>query len=97
MFVSQSVSASILNHYTQSLFIDASAMGWVLSQQLWRGKKESTREGQPGWHRVPVLLIFIPVHPVAHLPSVCLCWAHSHWQELPGWCLVLSFPLLQKQ
>lgn len=23
--------------------------GWVLSQQLWRGKKESTCEGQPGW------------------------------------------------
>lgn len=47
-------------------------------------------------HLVPVLLILIPVHPVAHLPSVCLCWALSHWQELPGRCSVLSFPLLQK-
>lgn len=79
------------------LFIDASDMDWVLSQQLWRGKKESTCEGQPGWHIVPVLLILVPVHPVPHLPSVCLCWAQSHWQELPGHCLVLPFPLLQKQ
>lgn len=79
------------------LFIDSSDMAWVLSQQLWRGKKESTREGQPGWHVVPVLLILVPVHPVPHLPSVCLCWAQGHWQELPGHCLVLSFPLLQKQ
>lgn len=49
VFVSQSISASILDYYTQSLFIDGRDMGWVLSQQLWRGKKESTCEGQPGW------------------------------------------------
>ncbi|KAF2973939.1 hypothetical protein EK904_001798 [Melospiza melodia maxima] len=44
----QSVSASILDYYTQSLFIEDSDRGWVLSQQLWRGK-ERTCEGQPGW------------------------------------------------
>lgn len=46
---------------------------------------------------LPMILYLIPAHLVVCLPSVCLCWVQSHWQELPGRCFVMpASPLLLK-
>lgn len=59
-------------------------------------REEGKCRGSPVWTEcfLPMVFIPIPVHPVACLPSVCLCWARSHWQELAEWCPVPFFPLL---